>query len=157
MKKINSRICAEVKENSELFTSIRRSDIAHHFKGCMARKGLKISDLAERLNVSSANISRMLNGRQNLTLDKMHELADALQERLVLALESNWQTADFLTINLDIEPKEKYRWKISKSYLDVNVQDYACITAKAAKAANDSKEIDSRWQDSLEEKLEQRV
>lgn len=142
MNKINSRIRAEIEENAELFTSIRRSDIAHHFKGCMVKKGLKVSDVAARLNVSSANVSRMLNGQQNLTLDKMHALADALQERLILALESNWQVADLLDIDVDSRSRGKSAWEIANNYLKINLNDYGCMPIEAA---NDSSGYRTEW------------
>lgn len=142
MKKTNSEIYSEIIENEELFSAIRRSDIAHQFKGCIAKKGLKISDIAERLNVSSANVSRMLNGQQNLTLDKLHALADALQERLILALECNMEATDLLNIDVDVQLANRSPWKISNNYLNVNVSDYECVTSEAA---NDSAGPHSGW------------
>ena len=52
----------------------------------MAEKGLKSVDLAERLGVSEANISRWLRGNQNLSLDTMYKLADAVKEPLRVSI-----------------------------------------------------------------------
>jgi transcriptional regulator with XRE-family HTH domain len=61
---------------------LRRSDIALQFRVQMLSKTVKNIDLAERIGVSEANVSRWLKGTQNLSLDTMYLLADALDEPL---------------------------------------------------------------------------
>jgi len=120
---LNIKIKNEIKENSDLFCSIRRSEIAHHFKSFMIKKGLKIADVAERLDVSAANISRMLNGKQNLTLDNIHALADALQERIIVAFESEWKRDNEIELEGYLSPSED-KWCISEIFQDINLRSY---------------------------------
>ena len=42
-------------------------------------KGLSIRDLAKRMGTSSANISRWENGHVDITLTRLHEIAEALK------------------------------------------------------------------------------
>lgn len=144
MRKTNIQIRNEIKENAGLLALFRRSDIAHHFKGCMTRKGIKVADVAERLDVSPANISRMLNGEQNLTLDKMHALADALQEKLVLALESNWRDDSLLDIDADSLWKDQKWHRASLEKIGLSSYD------NFPDAANDSDSDKKPWAGFLE-------
>lgn len=128
---LNIKIKNEIKENSDLFCSIRRSEIAHHFKSFMIKKGLKIADVAERLDVSAANISRMLNGKQNLTLDNIHALADALQERIIVAFESEWRRDDEIELESYLSPSED-KWCVSDRFQDINLRSYKGINLEAA-------------------------
>lgn len=80
----NSEVFERVREDTEVFRAVRRLDIANQFRRVMKDKGLKNSDLAARLGVSEANVSRWLRGNQNLSLDTLHLLADALEESLQL-------------------------------------------------------------------------
>lgn len=128
---LNIKIRNEIKDNADLFCTIRRSEIAHHFKGCMVKKGLKIADIAERLEVSAANISRMLNGKQNLTLDNIHALADALQERVVIALESSWREDSMACFESNYYRSDE-KWSSSDMYLKASLKSYQGIDLEAA-------------------------
>lgn len=128
---LNIKIRNEIKDNADLFCSIRRSELAHHFKGCMVKKGLKIADIAERLEVSAANISRMLNGKQNLTLDNIHALADALQERVVIALESSWREDSVACLEGNYFRSDD-KWSLSDMYLKASLSPYQSIDLEAA-------------------------
>ncbi len=80
----NFDIAKEIAEDAEVFSYARRAAPIFEVRRIMALKGLKNIDLAERLGVSEANISRWLRGDQNLKLDTLYSISDAVQERLDL-------------------------------------------------------------------------
>ncbi|MFV3283730.1 helix-turn-helix domain-containing protein [Pseudomonas sp. NY15356] len=80
----NIDIAQQIAEDAEVFCYARRGAPILEIRRIMSLKGLKNIDLAERLGVSEANISRWLRGDQNLKLDTIYSLADAVQERLDL-------------------------------------------------------------------------
>jgi transcriptional regulator with XRE-family HTH domain len=107
----NREVQAVIEENKVVFSSLRRSDIAHQFKAKMIQKGLKNVDVAERLGVSEANVSRWFSGSQNLSLDTLYAIADALQERLSVMLESKEQFCELLNLDeADFGPN----WELPK-------------------------------------------
>lgn len=151
---LNITIRKEIKDNADLFCSIRRSELAHHFKSCMVKKGLKVADIAERLEVSAANISRMLNGKQNLTLDNIHALADALQERIVVSLESSWREESMACLEGSYFRSDD-KWSLSEMYLKANLRSYKGIDLEAA---NENISQEFQWSGFCESSLlEQRA
>src|SRR5690606_10065117 len=78
----NYEIARQLKEDVEIFGPTWRSSFAFDIKRVMVSKGLKNIDIAERLEVSEANISRMLRGDQNLKLETMYMLAASVGEAL---------------------------------------------------------------------------
>ncbi|WLI47480.1 helix-turn-helix transcriptional regulator [Pseudomonas beijingensis] len=78
----NFEIARQIEEDSEVFVFARRAAPVFEIRRVMAAKGLKNIDVAERLGVSEANVSRWLKGDQNLKLDTIYLLADAIQEKL---------------------------------------------------------------------------
>lgn len=80
----NFDIAKEIAEDAEVFSFARRAAPIFEVRRIMALKGLKNIDLAERLGVSEANVSRWLRGDQNLKLDTLYSISDAIQERLDL-------------------------------------------------------------------------
>lgn len=82
MKKTNRDIFNIVNNNKNIFSAMRRMDVAMQFRHHMAVHGIKNSDLAERLGVSEANVSKLLKGNQNFQLDTLYMLSDALEETL---------------------------------------------------------------------------
>ncbi len=80
MKSRNEIIRQSIEEATPIFRAARRADIALQIRSKMHEKGLKNRDIAERLGVSEANISRWLRGNQNLSVDTIYQLADALEE-----------------------------------------------------------------------------
>lgn len=82
----NVEVRKTVERNGRLYSALRRSDIAMQFRQFMVSKGIRNVDLAERLGVSEANVSRWLKGNQNLSLDTLYQLSDALEEVLTLHL-----------------------------------------------------------------------
>jgi transcriptional regulator with XRE-family HTH domain len=75
----NAELKKKIATNLAIFQSVRRADLAMQIRTKMLEKGLRSVDLAERLGVSEANVSRWLRGNQNLGIDTMHLLADALE------------------------------------------------------------------------------
>lgn len=82
MAKSNEVIAIEVLEKKELWSTLRRALPVQQIRRIMREKNILNKDLAERLGVSEASISRMLKGQQNLQLDTLYQLADAIEEKL---------------------------------------------------------------------------
>lgn len=78
----NFDIAQEIADNAVVFRGVRRSDVIFQIRQKMVEKGIKNSDLAERIGVSEANVSRWLRGDQNIKIDTIYILADAIQEPL---------------------------------------------------------------------------
>ena len=108
MSERNQQIKARILESKPVFSALRRADVAHQFRSCMVEKKIKNIDVAERLGVSEANVSRWLNGTQNLSLDTMFNLADALEESLILRLAEPSVADVFLSLE---EPAAEESWK----------------------------------------------
>lgn len=94
MKQRNTETRKKIAADMPIFQAVRRSDFPMQIRSKMIEKGLKNIDLAERLGVSEANISRWLRGNQNLSIDTMYLLADAVEEALTLALGSQIKDVD---------------------------------------------------------------
>ena len=104
--------------------------------------------------MSAANISRMLNGKQNLTLDNIHALADALQERIILSFECDWQ-ADFKAVADNLFVRSEEKWCRSDRFDSPNLQYYKSINIEAA---NEDLPQDFEWAGFCESSfLEQRA
>jgi transcriptional regulator with XRE-family HTH domain len=86
MREQNRTVHQEIQANMPVFRAARRSDISMQIRSAMLVKGLKNVDIADRLGVSEANVSRWLRGNQNLSLDTLYQLADAVEEPLMLTL-----------------------------------------------------------------------
>ena len=83
----NSEIAKEIAEKKALWSSARRAAPIQQIRRAMREKKVLNKDLSERLGVSEASISRLLSGSQNLQLDTLYMLADALDQQLVIAIE----------------------------------------------------------------------
>jgi len=86
MTQKNEAIAKEVLERKELWTPLRRAMPVQQIRRIMREKHILNKDLAERLGVTEASISRLLKGQQNLQLDTLYQLADALEEKLEIVL-----------------------------------------------------------------------
>ncbi|MGE0232300.1 MAG: helix-turn-helix domain-containing protein [Burkholderiaceae bacterium] len=82
MKRSNEVIRKVIEEETEIFRDARRLEVALNVRRKLREKGLRSSDLAQRIGVSEANVSRWLRGNQNLSIDTLYLLADALEEKL---------------------------------------------------------------------------
>ena len=78
----NERVAEQIAEDTEIFGSTRRAAPVFEIRRLMIEKGLRNSDIAARLRVSEANVSRMLRGDQNLKIDTLYLLAGAIEENL---------------------------------------------------------------------------
>lgn len=81
----NQKLFAKINRSRAVLTAGRRADVAFMFRSLMVAGNLKNVDVAQRLGVSEANVSRWLRGNQNLSLDTLHGLSDALAAQLVIA------------------------------------------------------------------------
>lgn len=86
MKPRNADVQKKIQADTPIFQAARRSDVVMQIRSQMVERGLKNIDLAERLGVSEANVSRWLRGNQNLSLDTLYLLADALEEPLIVTI-----------------------------------------------------------------------
>lgn len=86
MQTSNTELQQKIARQRKLLTPARRADIAIIFRARMVEKKLKNVDVAQRLGVSEANVSRWLRGDQNLSVDTLYAIGDALGEHLVLGL-----------------------------------------------------------------------
>ncbi len=84
MKLSNAQVRENIQKNKKIFTVVRRADISLQFRAHMVEKGIRNVDVAERLGVSEANVSRWLKGNQNLSMDTLYMLADAIEEKLTI-------------------------------------------------------------------------
>lgn len=81
----NERVAEQIAEDMEIFGSTRRAAPVFEIRRLMIEKGIRNSDVAARLKVSEANVSRMLRGDQNLKIDTLYSLAGAIEESLHLS------------------------------------------------------------------------
>jgi transcriptional regulator with XRE-family HTH domain len=58
---------------------------------CMEEKGMYKADLAKKLGTSKANVTQMLDGERNLTIDSLYEISNALGAELDIHLFSNFE------------------------------------------------------------------
>ncbi len=82
MSRKNEIVAQEVSERKALWASVRRAEPIQQIRRLMRQKELLNRDLAERLGVSEAAVSRLLKGGQNIQVDTLYMLADALEEPL---------------------------------------------------------------------------
>jgi transcriptional regulator with XRE-family HTH domain len=82
----NAEIAEKIKEEYELYGLSWRFAPVAEFRCAMQEKGVKSKDIAERLGVTEANISRLLRGDQNLKIDTLYLLALALEKKLEFTL-----------------------------------------------------------------------
>lgn len=78
----NDAMGLQVMERYELWSGVRRAEVMQQVRKIMRDKGISNLDLAKRLKVSEPAMSRMLKGDQNVKLDTLYRIADALDEPL---------------------------------------------------------------------------
>jgi transcriptional regulator with XRE-family HTH domain len=118
MHSINEKAAAYAEECREMYSAVRRSDFAMQVRVALARSGLRNVDLAQRLQVSEARISRLLKGGENVALETMYSVADALGEPLSVIL-GEVQAVE--TLN---EERETLEFDCSKQASNANVFDF---------------------------------
>lgn len=82
MRNENIAMRESIARNRKQYSAIRKADFAMQVRISMTNQGLKNIDVAERLGVSEANVSRLLKGTQNVSIDTMYCLADAIAQPL---------------------------------------------------------------------------
>ena len=136
----NREIKSSIEANKLTFSALRRADIAHQFRAYMVEKKIKNVDVAERLGVSEANVSRWLNGSQNLSLDTLYGIADALEESLILKLGDSKSQPILLALDDEEEDWKKGKGFIKSCRLQGDMTLYSSLQANLA--ANDPVDFD---------------
>jgi transcriptional regulator with XRE-family HTH domain len=80
--RVNYRIGQQVIENNITYSKSRRMTPIKEIRKIMGEKGIKSADIAVRISVAAASVSKLLSGTQNLRLDTLHKLADSLEMTL---------------------------------------------------------------------------
>lgn len=88
----NEIVAQEVAERKGLWSAVRRAEPIQQVRKLMRQKQLLNRDMAIRLGISEAGISRLLNGNQNIQLDTLYMLADALEAPLSIEFEDKEST-----------------------------------------------------------------
>lgn len=89
-----SRFISEAKdyeENPSVQKEILKNLVTGEILEVMEEKGVKKADLARMLNTSPANITQILNGNRNLTLDTLCEIAMSLGTKVRVSFSSDDQ------------------------------------------------------------------
>ncbi len=79
-----SKLLDKYKEDLEFRTEEIILDFTEKIVTMMEKKNISRAELARRLNVSKAFVTKMLNGNPNLTIKTMVSIADALECNLNL-------------------------------------------------------------------------
>lgn len=129
----NFEIAKQIQEDVEIFSYSRRAAPVFEIKRIMMEKGLKNIDVAERLGVTEQNVSRWLKGNQNLKLDTLYLLADAIQEKFHIAFgghKNSFDLSDMRFSDTEVEafelsiphykPANDLRYKIFESEGEAN-------------------------------------
>ena len=77
---------ASIKDDFDFKFDSLVLDITETIRTKLKEKGIKQTKLAERLNVSSAAISKLLRGESNFTIKKLVEIAEAIELKLEINL-----------------------------------------------------------------------
>jgi len=86
MSRKNEIVANEVSERNALWAPVRRAQPIQQVRKVMKKKNLLNKDLAERMNISEQSVSRLLRGNQNIQIDTLYLLADALEEPLEICI-----------------------------------------------------------------------
>lgn len=86
MTRENEIIASQVAERKVLWAPSRRAEPMQDVRRIMRKKEILNKDLAFRLGVTEAAVSRLINGTQNVQIDSLYMLADALEESLTISI-----------------------------------------------------------------------
>ncbi|GAQ30418.1 helix-turn-helix transcriptional regulator [Ralstonia insidiosa] len=92
--KTNAEIATTIQRSASVWKAARRLAPIMQVRQIMHDKGLRNIDIAERLGVSEANVSKLLKGDKNLQLDTLYLLADAIEEELSLSYSVSYSQVD---------------------------------------------------------------
>lgn len=84
----NEDIAKEVSDTQALWSGVRRAEVIQQVRRLIREKGLTHKDLAIRMGVHGGSVSRILRGRQNIEIDALYSLADALQVPLSITFDA---------------------------------------------------------------------
>lgn len=135
----NSEIAKEIAEKKALWSSARRAAPIQQIRRAMRGKKVLNKDLSERLGVSEASISRLLSGSQNLQLDTLYMLADALDQQLVISIGVQNEVRE--NVEASVDAPSCIDSNAIEATVDVNVFSGRCdseITLKIGVSCNDS-------------------
>jgi transcriptional regulator with XRE-family HTH domain len=133
MRQRNTEVHKKIKYDTPIFQAVRRSDFPLQIRSKMAEKGLKNVDLAQRLGVSEANVSRWLRGNQNLSVDTMYLLADAVEEPLVIELGAQQTVRSMDADGYELLPSEALESRASAELEEVTLQEPELQCAKVVR------------------------
>lgn len=91
----------------------------------MEEEGIDRSELAERLGVSRAFITKILNGNPNLTLKTMMKLSMALNREFNIKMPPKGFATTQLYVsvkNIPYQSKPSIPWRMSKAVNDINYE-----------------------------------
>lgn len=104
---MKSKIAARMLEETPLEIKIfvkKYSQIVLRIHDLMAQKGWSQRDLAERMDKQPSEVSRWLNGEQNLTLKSIARLEAELGEDIILVERSNGNHTDLPKQSISPQP-----------------------------------------------------
>lgn len=130
-KRANAVVAEEIAEKSFYLEGVRRGEVAAKLRHRMKEKGLLFKDVAERLGVSVANVSRSMSGSQNLTIDQLYRLADAIEMNLVfdLAVPDRYEEVKFAEVGDTV---------LAEAGAVIHMEPYRYLRELRAKAAESS-------------------
>ncbi|MFD0757031.1 helix-turn-helix domain-containing protein [Massilia norwichensis] len=95
MLRKNEIVAAQVSERKALWAAVRRAEPIQQVRRLMRSKQILNKELAERMGVSEAAVSRLLRGDQNIQIDTLFMLADALEEPLVISVGNKEESVSY--------------------------------------------------------------
>lgn len=135
----NFEIAQQIIEDAEIYGFARRSAPVFEIRRIMSIKGLKSIDIAERLGVTEANVSRWLRGDQNLKLDTLYSLADAVEERLDICFgeshlkeflaEMSYSEPEVQTFSVNVFSIENHKSFSRAEFVSCNDEEYGEVEA----------------------------
>ena len=76
----------KIREHEEIKISQERLRLAHQIRDIRMKSGYTQKDMAKRLGVIQQYISKIENGRENVSVDTLKRIADAFGRRVVINL-----------------------------------------------------------------------
>ena len=117
------------------------SDFSSQIIDRLNQKGLKASDLADKLGVTKSAVSQMLNTQQNMSIKKMFEISDAIG--LTPDFQQLIETQDCLNLNKSEVTVLKSSYSSTHKYFTVhhNIQSF---NSTVSQEKTNGKVIDSK-------------
>ncbi len=113
-------------------------DVTDEIIGRMRELGIKRSDLAERIHVNKAMISKVLNGNENLTLKTLLKFAMGLDCELSVKLPPcGFETRYFYVAKTNPQFKKQEQLSEQRRFFD----EYHSATGKISKLENEEGQV----------------